>query len=156
MRYSDIEGQRPCTLHRLCCKAILFDFLLHPWYSECFSFLLFWKWLNVPTIPNNLVASVQPPTPTPSPSPQHRPMLPRMTSHRVTLWWPRLKAVVCSLACWGCRGVRLYLPKTVGYLQRPVHPGGEKPSCVSNAVTMPVYLCKSLQCTYVHNFVKKK
>lgn len=23
-----------------------------------------------------------------------------------------------------------------------------------NAVTMPVYLCKSLQCTYVHNFVK--
>lgn len=31
---------------------------------------------------------------------------------------------------------------------------GEETACLRDAVTMPVYLCKSLQCTYVHNFVK--
>lgn len=46
-------------------KAILFDFLLQPW---CLSFFFSspWKWLNVPTIPNDLVAPVRSP---PSTSP---------------------------------------------------------------------------------------
>ena len=52
--------------------------------------------------------------------------------------------------------MHLYLPKTRGCSKRPVHLGGEKPSCFRNAVTMPVYLCKSLQCTHVNTFVKKK
>lgn len=58
------------------------------------------------------------------------------------------------LACWGCK---TWASKSfplfawsLGSIQRDQSTPAEN----SHAVTMPVYLCKTLQCTYVHNFVK--
>lgn len=52
VRYSDIEGQRPCKLHRLCCKVILsltIFLLFSPalmFIREVLFFVFFWKGLK--------------------------------------------------------------------------------------------------------------
>ena len=151
LRYSDIEGQRPYTLHSLCCKVILSPTIYFTLASSALMLFREEVWMSYNT--KYMVASawlVQPV------------LLNRL---HIFLWQLRLKFpflfVIISpmlLACWGCKCERLKASliclKCGLYSKRPVYTWIESTARIWNAVTMPVYLCKSLQCTFVHNFVK--